>query len=112
MTEHEVECTAELQNSCYMLTLTTEFGVMKEKLKTTVEKTANHRGKNCKPRWEKLGAMATKLKVIESQLDELRNKKKTNVLFSTVLRETGKLGPFSKDTNLTYSKVITNIGNA
>uniref|UniRef100_A0A8C8JCH2 C1q domain-containing protein n=1 Tax=Oncorhynchus tshawytscha TaxID=74940 RepID=A0A8C8JCH2_ONCTS len=40
MTEHEVECTAELQNSCYMLTLITEFGV-KEKLKTTVEKTSS-----------------------------------------------------------------------
>uniref|UniRef100_A0A673Y251 C1q domain-containing protein n=1 Tax=Salmo trutta TaxID=8032 RepID=A0A673Y251_SALTR len=42
MTEHEVECTTELQNSCYMLTLITEFRVMEEKLQTTVEKTANN----------------------------------------------------------------------
>uniref|UniRef100_A0A673Y277 C1q domain-containing protein n=1 Tax=Salmo trutta TaxID=8032 RepID=A0A673Y277_SALTR len=46
MTEHEVECTTELQNSCYMLTLITEFRVMEEKLQTTVEKTANNSGKN------------------------------------------------------------------
>lgn len=89
MTEHEAECTTGLQNSCYMLTRITEFGVMEEKLQTTVEE--------LQTTIEKLGAMETKLKVIESQLEELRNKEKTKVLFSAVLRETGKIGPFSQD---------------
>ncbi|CAB1341446.1 unnamed protein product [Coregonus sp. 'balchen'] len=56
--------------------------------------------------------METKLKVSVSQLEERRNKEKIKVLFSTVLGETGKIGPFSQETPLTYSKVITNIGRA
>uniref|UniRef100_A0A8C8H9U0 C1q domain-containing protein n=1 Tax=Oncorhynchus tshawytscha TaxID=74940 RepID=A0A8C8H9U0_ONCTS len=83
MTEHEVECAAELQNSCYMLTLITEFGVMEEKQQTTVEK--------LQTTMEKLGVKGALLHCPER---DWRNR------------------ALQPGTNLTYSKVIPNIGNA
>ncbi|XP_045073868.1 complement C1q-like protein 4 [Coregonus clupeaformis] len=87
------------QDSCYpdLCKLLKDFGVMEEKLRTTVEK---------------LGVMETQLKVSENQLEELKNHERAKVIFSAALGGNGHTGPFDHDTTLIYKEVITNIGSA
>ncbi|CAJ1085916.1 complement C1q-like protein 4 [Xyrichtys novacula] len=65
---------------------------------------------------EKVNAMETKLKESENQIQELKNKETTQVIFSAVVGGEGgvsrTVGPFSTDTVLVFKKVFTNIGNA
>ncbi|XP_010867741.4 complement C1q-like protein 2 [Esox lucius] len=80
-----------------MCKLIEDFGAMEEKLRTTVEK---------------LRAVEIKLKVTQYQLEELKNKGKTKVIFSAAIGGYGAIGPFNHVTTLIYKTVITNIGSA
>ncbi|XP_049923782.1 complement C1q-like protein 2 [Epinephelus moara] len=61
---------------------------------------------------EKLGAVETRLKDSETQIQELKSKEKTVVVFSAATGgENTAIGPFDKDTTLVFRTVITNIGN-
>uniref|UniRef100_A0A4W5MEE4 Cerebellin 6 n=1 Tax=Hucho hucho TaxID=62062 RepID=A0A4W5MEE4_9TELE len=98
-TENEHKECQTSQGSCYpdLCKLLKDFGVMEEKLRTTVEK---------------LGVMETRLKVNENQLEELKNYKRKEVIFSAALGGNGHTGPIDHDTTLIYKVVITNIGSA
>ncbi|XP_029513232.1 complement C1q-like protein 2 [Oncorhynchus nerka] len=98
-TENEGKECQTSQGSCYpdMCKLLKDFGVMEEKLRTTVEK---------------LGVMETQLKVSENQLEELKNKERRKVIFSAALGGNGHTGPIDHDTTLIFKNVITNIGSA
>jgi len=61
---------------------------------------------------EKLAAMETRLEESENLIMELRNKERTQVIFSAEAGPRGAIGPFSTETTLIYETVITNIGNA
>ncbi|XP_028971725.2 complement C1q tumor necrosis factor-related protein 6-like [Esox lucius] len=80
-----------------MCKLLKEFGAMEEKLRTTVEK---------------LRVVEIKLKVTQYQLEELKNKGKTKVIFSAAIGGSGAIGPFNHVTTLIYRRIFTNIGSA
>ncbi|KAM9335868.1 complement C1q-like protein 4 [Symphorus nematophorus] len=61
---------------------------------------------------DKVGAMETRLQDSEQQILELRNKERTEVIFSAAAGRNGTIGPFNTDTTLIYRGVITNVGNA
>ncbi|NP_001140082.1 Complement C1q-like protein 4 precursor [Salmo salar] len=98
-TESEDRKCQTSEGSCYpdLCKLLKDFGVMEEKLRTTVEK---------------LGVMETQLKVNENQLEELKNKERMKVIFSAALGGNGHIGPIHHDTTLIFKNVITNIGSA
>nr|ACM09132.1 Complement C1q-like protein 4 precursor [Salmo salar] len=98
-TESEDRKCQTSEGSCYpdLCKLLKDFGVMEEKLRTTVEK---------------LGVMETQLKVNENQLEEVKNKERMKVIFSAALGGNGHIGPIHHDTTLIFKNVITNIGSA
>nr|XP_014030175.1 unnamed protein product [Salmo salar] len=98
-TESEDRKCQTSEGSCYpdLCKLLKDFGVMEEKLRTTVGK---------------LGVMETQLKVNENQLEELKNKERMKVIFSAALGGNGHIGPIHHDTTLIFKNVITNIGSA
>ncbi|XP_014044207.2 complement C1q subcomponent subunit B [Salmo salar] len=98
-TESEDRKCQTSEGSCYpdLCKLLKDFGVMEEKLRTTVGK---------------LGVMETQLKVNENQLEEVKNKERMKVIFSAALGGNGHIGPIHHDTTLIFKNVITNIGSA
>ncbi|XP_049424559.1 complement C1q-like protein 2 [Epinephelus fuscoguttatus] len=61
---------------------------------------------------EKLADLETRLKNSENQIAELRNKGRTQVIFSAEAGPRGDIGPYNTETTFIYQRVITNIGNA
>uniref|UniRef100_A0A8D0CNR6 Collagen alpha-2(VIII) chain-like n=1 Tax=Sander lucioperca TaxID=283035 RepID=A0A8D0CNR6_SANLU len=74
-----------------------QLGALKEKL-SSVE--------------TRLADSETKLADSETQIQELKNKERTKVIFSTAAGGVSDIGPFNTDTTLIYRRVITNIGGA
>ncbi|XP_069564019.1 complement C1q tumor necrosis factor-related protein 3-like isoform X2 [Brachyistius frenatus] len=61
--------------------------------------------------FSKLIDLENRLKESETQIEEMKNKA-TNIIFSAAAVGGDAFGPFSHDTVLVYSRVITNVGNA
>ncbi|XP_046897887.1 collagen alpha-2(VIII) chain-like isoform X2 [Hypomesus transpacificus] len=59
-------------------------------------------------------ALEARLSLIEHQVEELKaeNEGRPKVAFYTALTNSGYVGPFNTETQLVYSKVFINIGNA
>ncbi|XP_069564018.1 complement C1q tumor necrosis factor-related protein 3-like isoform X1 [Brachyistius frenatus] len=62
--------------------------------------------------FSKLIDLENRLKESETQIEEMKNKEATNIIFSAAAVGGDAFGPFSHDTVLVYSRVITNVGNA
>ncbi|XP_037538574.1 cerebellin-1 isoform X2 [Nematolebias whitei] len=60
---------------------------------------------------EKQSSMETRLKAIENQITQLKNKA-VKVVFSAATGGNGHIGPVNTHTTMVYRTVITNVGNA
>ncbi|XP_029025612.2 cerebellin-1-like [Betta splendens] len=59
----------------------------------------------------RLAVIEARLEASENQIEELKKKESTMVMFTAIIQKGGAYGPFNTNVTLTYNNVIMNIGD-